>query len=126
VEPDLIPDRDVLPIRHDAARAVDVTTYKVLEHVVAVEATASLTELSDPRPHPVSARANRDRPRGGDVGVGDEVVTRKVPVRLLLGRAPLELPRPDHEHIGGRRVGNRIYAGAVWMFHAPTSRPCDR
>jgi hypothetical protein len=47
---DLAPDFDVLPLRHDPIRALDVAAHKIFEEVVAVEPAPPLSELGDPRP----------------------------------------------------------------------------
>jgi hypothetical protein len=89
-EPDLVTDLDVLPLGHDAIRAVDVAADQVLEEVVAIEPTPPLPQLGDPRPYLIGRRMNGDGAGCGEVGDRDQLIASERLVELLVGRPPLE------------------------------------
>src|SRR5205807_2379516 len=55
----------VLPARVDRVRIVHARRHEVLEHRVAVEAGAVLSDLHEPRPHPRDRRVDGDGPPQG-------------------------------------------------------------
>jgi hypothetical protein len=93
MEVDVGTDGEGLPFGHDPVGAVNVASEEVFEEVVAVEATAALSQLGDPRPDRVGVGVNRDRAGGGQVRSGDEFVAEERRLDLLVGGAPPQGPR---------------------------------
>src|SRR5438105_3973370 len=87
-----ISDPDHLPLIHDVVGATNVEPGKVLDPVVAVETAPSLTHLRDPRPHIYRRPADGDRPRGGQVGVYEQLVARQGRRDLLRRCVPVQMP----------------------------------
>lgn len=79
-------------LRQDPVGAADLETQEVLEGVVAVEATAALTQLRQPRPHRVRGRVYGDGARGLQPRVGNELVAGQGRPALGLRRAPPVVP----------------------------------
>ena len=75
---------DVLPLRHDLVRRVDVAPDEVLQLVVRVEAAATLAELCDPGPHRGGRGGDGHRARRDEVGLRDEGVTGELGVELAV------------------------------------------
>ena len=65
-----------------------LTTGEVLEPLIAVEATAVLSDLGQPRPHVLDRSVDRHRAGHRDAGIGDQLVAGKWFLGLVGCRAP--------------------------------------
>ena len=89
------PDSQLLEVAQDPVGAVDVALQQVLQAVEAVQATAPLTDLDQPRPHPLRWRSDRDGSAVAQPWCCHELITWHGPADLGIGGAPAVVPRPE-------------------------------
>ena len=91
---DQVPDSQVLEVGPDLVGAVNVAARQVLQAVEAVEPTAALTDLHQPRPHPLRRRLDHDRAGVAEHGAGHQLIARHGLRDLGIGGAPAVVPPP--------------------------------
>ena len=101
-EPYRVADTDVLPFRVDGVGVADVCAHDPLQPGIAVEATAILTDLRQPRPHHRGGRIDAERTGGSRCAVDDQLVAGQDASDLVVVGAPREdpLPQPAPTHRG--------------------------
>ena len=92
VHADDVPLAQLLELGAELRHVVDVAPDQVLEPLVAVEPTAPLADLHEPRPHALARRVDGDRARVAPVRARHEIVAGERPVQLGVGRAPAAAP----------------------------------
>jgi hypothetical protein len=102
-----VADGQVLQLGHDPVDAVDVEAGQVLQDVVAVEPTAALAHLDQPRPDRGRRGPDRDRAGGLPDGLRHELVAGQLGAQLLLGRAPPQRAAAQREQAADRRRDGR-------------------
>jgi hypothetical protein len=100
---DQVPGNQLLEVAQDPVGAVDVAAQQVLEAVEAVEATAPLTDLDQPRPHLLRWRSDGDGSGVAQPWCCHELVTWHGPVDLGIGGAPAVVPTPEQGRYQRRR-----------------------
>lgn len=82
----------------------NLATEQILQPGVAIESTAPLSDLGEPRPHAFGRRMDRDGPRGRRRSVGQHRIARQRLVGLLRGGAPAQEPGANRSRADEERA----------------------
>jgi hypothetical protein len=99
VETHRIARLQVLPFRVNRLGIDDFTAYEILEPRVAVQSTAPLSDLDNPRPDAFGWRLDRDGAGGAGVGVRHKQVSWEAPGNFGRRGSPPQYPGAERQRV---------------------------
>jgi hypothetical protein len=123
-EPDSIARGATLPFRNDAPGIAHLAAEEILEKRVAVESSAVLPDLHDPRPHRFRRRRDLDGMRHVRRRTRRKRISRQRRHAIQMRRAPVQVPRAHPHHVqeqnsGDDRRGNGGSQHVLWARMRP-------